>query len=661
MDFFGSQDAARRKSGFLVFYFVIAVALMILTMYVAVVGTVSFASLQLASLQQGHAPGSFHWWQPEIFLLVVGGTITIITIGSLYKTMQLHGGGAAVAEQLGGRHLQGNSRDPLEQRLLNVVEEMALAAGTSVPAVYLLDKEPSINAFAAGFTPGDAVIGVNRGTVEHLSRDELQGVIAHEFSHILNGDMRLNLRLMGLLHGILLIAIIGYYVVRGGGHGSSSRRDKGGGWQILLIGFAMIVIGYVGLFFARLIKAAVSRQREYLADASAVQFTRNPDGIAGALKKIGALPAGSRMETAEAESASHLFFGNSRGSLFQALATHPPLVERIQRIDPRFDGDFSAFVAKPKRTPPQGKKEDSKSALEGLTRPLGGLAAAGMGNRLPIDPVLVMATVGEPTMQHVDYVHGMLERLPGALRDALHDPFSCRAVIAALLLDRDVEVRARQLQIVRVKMGGLSHQETNQLAPLVEAQGPAARLPLIEIAGNTLQDLSPSQYETFREVVVELIKADEKIDLFEFVLQRVLLRHLDQHFHGHQPPKVLYPAIGGVRNEVSNLISALSHLGHADQADVKSAFDKASAAFAAEKMLVLRARGECSLKQIGEALDKVAQSSPAVKKRVLKAATVSVMADGFVTIAEGELLRAIANSIDCPLPPLLSAATASGS
>lgn len=655
MDFFGSQDAARRKTGYLVVYFVIAVVLMILTLYIAVVGTLSFASVQ-----QGNAPGSFRWWQPEIFLLVIGGTITIITIGSLYKTMQLHGGGAAVAEQLGGRHLQGNSRDPLEQRLLNVVEEMALAAGTSVPAVYLLDNEPGINAFAAGFTPGDAVIGVNRGTVEHLSRDELQGVIAHEFSHILNGDMRLNLRLMGLLHGILLIAIIGYYVVRGSGHGSSSRREKGGG-QILLLGFAMIVIGYVGLFFARLIKAAVSRQREYLADASAVQFTRNPDGIAGALKKIGALPAGSRMETAEAESASHLFFGNFRGSLFQALATHPPLVERIQRIDPRFEGDFSAVVAKTKRKPPQQKKVDPKSALEGLTRPLGGLAAAGMGNRLPIDPVLVMATVGEPTMQHVDYVHGMLERLPGALRDALHDPFSCRAVIAALLLDRDVQVRARQLQLVRTKMGDLSHQESNQLAPLVEAQGPAARLPLIEIAGNTLQDLSPSQYQTFREVVIELIKADEKIDLFEFVLQRVLLRHLDQHFHGHKPPKVLYPAIGGVRNEVSNLISALSHLGHADQAGARSAFDKASSAFAAEKILVPRARGECSLKQIGEALDKVAQSSPAVKKRVLKAALVSVMADGFVTVAEGELLRAIADSIDCPLPPLLSAVAASGS
>ena len=648
MDFFGSQEAARRKTGVLVVYFFIAVVLMILTLYVAAVGTLTFANSRTSNASAG-----FNWWQPQILLLVAGGTVAIVTLGSLYKTMQLRSGGAGIAEQLGGRRLQGNSRDPLERRLLNVVEEMALAAGTTVPPVYLLDNEPGINAFAAGFTPGDAVIGVNRGTVEQLSRDELQGVIAHEFSHILNGDMRLNLRLMGLLHGILLIAIIGYYVIRGSGYRSSSRRDKGGG-QIIVLGLAMIVIGYVGLFFARLIKAAVSRQREYLADASAVQFTRNPDGIAGALKKIGALSAGSRMESAEAESASHLFFGSCRQSLFQALSTHPPLVKRIQCIDPQFDGDFASAVKKTSTKAPKQKREDSQSALEGLQRSLGGLAAVGMGeNRIPIDPVIVMAAVGSPTMQHVDYVHGLLDRLPDALRDALHDPFSCRAVVAALLLDSDAGIRARQLQIVSAKLGNLSHQETNRLAPLIEAQGAAARLPLVEIAGNTLRNLSPSQYRTFRETVNELVKADAKIDLFEFSLQRVLIRRLDQNFQGHQPAKVLYPAIGGVKQEVSNLISALSHLGHADEAASKSAFEQASVAFAAEKLLVMRPRGECSLKQISEALDKLAQSSVAVKKRVLNAATISVMADGVVTIAEGELLRAIADSLDCPMPPLL--------
>lgn len=653
MDFFGTQEAARRRTSLLVVYFFFAVAAMILTLYVAAVGTLTFANSRTSDPSVGVS-----WWQPQMLLLVAGGTIAIIAMGSLYKTAQLRSGGAGVAEQLGGRRLQGNSRDPLERRLLNVVEEMALAAGTTVPPVYLLDNEPGINAFAAGFTPGDAVIGVNRGTVEHLSRDELQGVIAHEFSHILNGDMRLNLRLMGLLHGILLIAIIGYYIVRGSGFRSSNRREKSGG-QIIVLGLAMIVIGYVGLFFARLIKAAVSRQREYLADASAVQFTRNPDGIGGALKKIGALSAGSRMESAEAEIASHMFFGSCRQSLFQALSTHPPLVKRIQCIDPSFDGDFSSAVKKTSSKPSKKTKDDPQAALEGLTRSLGGLAAAGMGeSRIPVDPVIVMAAVGTPTMQHVDYIQGLLDRLPDALRDALRDPFSCRAVVAGLLLDSNAEIRANQLQIVQAKLGDLSHQETNRLAPLIETQGPATRLPLVEIAGNTLRNLSPSQYQDFRETVLELMKADAKIDLFEFALQRVLIRHLDEHFHGHKPQRATYLSIGGVKQEVSNLISALSHLGHADEAGAKSAFEQASAAFAVEKVLVMRPRGECSLKQVGEALDKLAQGSVGVKKRVLHAATIAVMADGVVTTAEGELLRAIADSLDCPMPPLLGASVA---
>lgn len=656
MDFFGSQDAARRKTGMLVAYFCIAVVLMILTLYAVAVLVVNSANSH-----NGKSPNGARLWHPEVFLIVTGGTVAVITIGSVYKTSQLSAGGAAVADQLGGRMLHGNSRDPLERRLLNVVEEMALAAGTPVPPVYVLDNEPGINAFAAGFTPSDAVIGVNRGTIEHLSRDELQGVIAHEFSHILNGDMRLNLRLMGLLHGILLIAIIGYYVLRSGGFRGGGRRGKGAG-QVLLIGLAMLVIGYGGVFVARLIKAAVSRQREYLADASAVQFTRDPNGIAGALKKIGALSVGSRMETPEAESASHLFFGSFRSSFLQPLSTHPPLVGRIQRLDANFDGDFSAIKPTVKSNPPQRPKSDPNAAFEGLMRPLGGLAAMGMGGetRVPMDPVIVMAAVGTPTMEHVDYIHGLLERLPDTLRAALHDPFSCRAVVAALLLDSDTEIRARQLQIVHSKLGDLSHQEMIRFAPQVEAQGAAARLPLVEIAKNTLQDLSPSQYQTFREVVIELVKADNKVDLFEFALQRVLIRRLDQHFQGHKPLKVLYPAIGGVKNEVSDLISALSHLGHSDDAEVRSAFEQASAAFAVEKLLVLRSRGECSLKRIGEALDKLSQSSVAVKKRVLNAATVSVIADGIVTTAEGELLRAIADSLDCPMPPLLYDAPATG-
>ena len=292
-------------------------------------------------------------WNPELFGLVAMGTSAVIAAGSLYKMAALSGGGHTVAELLGGRLLRADAATPAERRLLNVVEEMAIASGVPVPPVYLLENELGINAFAAGHAPGDAVVAVTAGTLARLSRDELQGVIAHEFSHILNGDMRLNIRLMGVLFGILVIGLTGWIIFRsttGGYVRLGARDDDRKGFNPLpLIGLALYVIGYVGVFFGNLIKAAVSRQREFLADASAVQFTRNPDGIAGALKKIGAVAEGSRIQDPHAEEASHMFFGDALSGwteLFGLLATHPPLVERIKRIDPSFDGDFSQGAAR---------------------------------------------------------------------------------------------------------------------------------------------------------------------------------------------------------------------------------------------------------------------------------------------------------------------------
>ncbi len=336
MDFFEHQEQARRKTGLLVVYFVLAVASIIVAVYLAVVAV--FVGTQ------GDAVEAL--WLPQVFGPVAGGTLLVITVGSLYKMADLARGGEVVARSLGGRPVLANTCELRERVLLNVVEEMAIASGTPVPPVFLLDNESAINAFAAGTTPQNAVIGVTRGTIETLNRDELQGVIAHEFSHILNGDMRLNLRLIGLLNGILLIAMIGYVLMRTGsgsyrvGFSSSSSNRKGGN-PLPLLGLLLYVIGYIGVFFGHLIKSAVSRQREFLADASAVQFTRLPDGIVGALKKIGGLVQGSRLRTSQAEEASHMYFGNGLAAPFFALlATHPPLSERIRRIDPSFDGKF---------------------------------------------------------------------------------------------------------------------------------------------------------------------------------------------------------------------------------------------------------------------------------------------------------------------------------
>ncbi|HET8645656.1 MAG TPA: M48 family metallopeptidase, partial [Vicinamibacteria bacterium] len=305
MNFFESQDSARRRTRHLVFLFVLAVAAIVVSVWAAV----GIAAQAAAAKMETELP--WNPWALESLGWVAAVTLVIVLTGSLYKTFALRSGGPAVARLLGARPLNPNTDDLKERRLMNVVEEMAIASGMAVPSVYVLDGEKGINAFAAGFAPADTVVAVTRGTLDYLSRDELQGVIGHELSHALNGDTRIKLKLMGVLHGILVIAILGRILVRvTSDTGRSRSRDSKGDPRIVIIlfGLALLAIGYVGVFFGRLIKAAVSRQRELLADAAAVQFTRNPSGIAGALKKIGALAAGSKVENARAEEASHLFF-----------------------------------------------------------------------------------------------------------------------------------------------------------------------------------------------------------------------------------------------------------------------------------------------------------------------------------------------------------------
>ncbi|RVD76340.1 M48 family metalloprotease [Pseudomonas koreensis] len=269
-----------------------------------------------------------------VIATIVGG---IVVIGGLLKYRELRAGGKVVAEKLGGRWLNGFAMTPGEKRLMNVVEEMAIASGSVMPAVYLLPDQ-SINAFAAGFTPEDAVIGVTQGAVTQLTREELQGVIAHEFSHIFNGDMRLNTQLVAVVHGLLVLGLSGGLLMasllKGG------KRDVRLMLLALFAGFLLCLAGFIGNLFGNLVKAGVSRQREFLADASAVQFTRNPQALVGALKKIGA--QGSSISAVRAGEYSHLYFSTGVSTtLSRMFATHPDLSVRIRRIDPQWDGQFT--------------------------------------------------------------------------------------------------------------------------------------------------------------------------------------------------------------------------------------------------------------------------------------------------------------------------------
>ncbi len=651
IDFFGRQEKARRNTARLVVLFALAIALMILAIYVAVVVGLFFS--------QKPMPETVDWFQPVPFVLVALATLSIVALGSAYKIMELRGGGGQVAVMLGGRLVNSGTDDLGERRLLNVVEEMALASGVAVPLVYVLDKEDGINAFAAGLTPDDATIAMSRGALDQLSRDELQGVVAHEFSHILNGDMRFNLQLIGILHGILIVGLIGYYMLRlSGGSNRGSRRGKGGGGQIALIGLVIMVVGYVGLFFGRIIKAAVTRQREYLADASAVQFTRNPLGIGGALKKIGGLPGHSFVQAAGVEAASHMFFGSAiRHWLHSPFATHPPLENRMRAIEPQFDGvfprvapivrhrrDYQAKLRKPAGQP-------SSTGRRGLEKLFPGL---GFDDKLPIEPAAVLAAIGAPTTQHVEYSSKLVASLPEEVEHAAREPFGARCVVFSLLLDRDSTVRQKQLKLLEDNDDNSTARETERLAEQVGRIDKSTRLPLIEIAQGTLRQLSPKQYQLFRNNVIQLIKADQKIDLFEFIIQCVLLNHLDRVFGLRRSTRTRYYGIRGVSDDVAVLMSSLAHVGHRDGALARRHYYDAISPLQLDRgRASFLDRNRCTLTRLKATLATLSTCSMPIKKRILGAATLCVAADGTITVGEAELLRAVADSLDCPIPPIL--------
>ncbi len=637
-DFFEQQDVARRGTTRLVVLFSLAVLAIVVSVELLLAATMGF-------LGRDPETNEIDWsavGDPRLLILATLGTLLVVGGGSLYKVAQLRGGGRVIAEELGGRLVDGSTSDPVERRLLNVVEEMAIASGTSTPPVYIMDGETGINAFAAGFAPQDAVIGVTRGAATTLDRDELQGVIAHEFSHILNGDMRLNIRLMGLLHGIFLIGMIGYFILRMSFYSGGGRsRDSKGALPIMALGAGLAIVGFAGTFFGNLIKAAVSRQREFLADSSAVQFTRHPGGIAGALKKIGGFVTGSKVENPNAPQASHMFFGRATSGFSAMFSTHPPLGERIRRIDPSWDGEFP-------------ESPEAGDGASGMTSPPGaaGFAGAEAGASASPDISNAVSQVGQPTPAHVAYAAELIERLPEPVVAAAHEPYGARAVVYALLLDRDPGPRGLQLAHLEAAADDGVYEETVRLAPIVERLDPGMRLPVLEIALPALRALTPRQVDLFQENVVALVEADEVIDLFEWSLERILLRDIQASFGATAPTRVRHRSASAVRFQLAVLLSVLAYVGSREPQAAERAFAEGW------RTLSLPERGllpheECGFTTLDAALVDLDRAAPQVKKRALEAAVACIAADRQVTVEEAELLRAVAASMSCPMPPIL--------
>jgi Zn-dependent protease with chaperone function len=637
-NFFQQQDSARRKTFQLVVYFILAILILIALVY---------GLLVALSMSSAYEPVS--WWRPELLLLAVPGVALVVGGASAFKVAQLASGGQAVALMMGGEEVPGTTTDARQKQLLNVVEEMALAAGVPVPPVYVLE-EPGINAFAAGYAPGDAVVAVSQGCLNYLTRDELQGVVAHEFSHILNGDMRLNIRLIGLIFGIMALSIIGRTLMFAS-RGQSSGRDRGG---LVLLGLGVFVLGLVGALFGRLIMAAVSRQREYLADASAVQFTRNPDGIGGALKKIGGLAEGSRIDNPQAAEVGHMFFANAFAGegLAGLLATHPPLVERIRRIDPQFDGQFLEV------TPLRVDREELEGPRRGRVPPFAGMPRLPGLPQVPA-PVLGFADAAASRVGHLDpelisYAQVLHDGMPDVLRVAAQEPFSAHALVYALLLDPRTDLRELQLTRLKADAEPQDFAETLRLVAPVQALPDTHRLPLLDLAMPALRQMSPRQHRAFRAQVEMLMMADQRLSLFEYTLRCVLHRHLDAQFLPQRQTRPVHGSPQKLAHPVATVLALLAWEGQPEPDQAARAFDTGMRDYiGGDHTHRLPPREECSLTKFDAALQTLNQSVPVIKRRIVVACAACILANQQVTVREAELLRAICDTLDCPLPPLV--------
>jgi len=636
MNFFQAQDKARRNTLWMILLFILAVGgLIFLTNLLLLV--------VLAYLKTGYFVFSVSelnsFFELSVFVGVTVGVCLLIFGGSFYKTISLSKGGPAVAEMLGGRLVPQSTNDLQQRQLLNVVEEMSIAAGMPIPKVYLLE-ENSINAFAAGQSPANAVIGVTRGALTQLSREELQGVIAHEFSHIFNGDMRLNIRLIGVLHGILLVGMIGYFILRSLRFAGRSRSKKGGNGivVILALGIGLMVIGYAGTFFGQWIKAVVSRQREYLADSSAVQFTRNRDSIAGALKKIGGSGAGSYIEDPAAPQYSHAYFANGLGSFWQSLfATHPPLEKRIRAIDPRWDGKFLTPRASKQPSSPEASDAASAKATEFAVN-TAILSAAGAA----IDQI---GTLNE---ENIEKVRHLIVAMPGSLREAAQSAYSARAVVYASLISHQVgnkDVLTLLEQHANREMPAL----TRQYLPEIKKLDEHMKLPLLELCINALRELSTNQFIQFERAINKIIGADKKVDLIEWVIQRLVLQQLNEHFGLRKPPKARHSTLGAVKADAETLMSLIAYVEHEDDSEAANAFDHGKKEIGATALNIVP-REELSLNNLNQSLDNLMQLKPLVKPRILLAMVAIVLSDAKTTPRGVELVRTISTCLDCPMP-----------
>lgn len=632
MNFFERQHAARGTTVRLVALFVLAV--------IAIVAAIN---LVLWIVLHNEPNSSLYGWMITVSIIA----LLVITGGTVSKTLSLRAGGAVVAQQVGAVAIDPTTTDPRLRRFVNIVEEMSLASGVPMPRLFVLESEPAINAFAAGYSPADAAITVTQGALTQLNRDELQGVIGHEFSHILNGDMRLNIKLIGLLNGILLIGLIGLRIMQfapWSGGGRRNDRDNSAG-MIVLLGLVMMILGFVGQFFASLIKAAVSRQREWLADASSVQFTRQTTGLAGALKKIAGLESGSALRNkAAAAEVSHMLFGDGGKAFASMFATHPPLMERIKALEPDFDPRELAGIA------------PAEAAGSGVSSGFTGTSAVPVtpaGAAVRMAPPDVAARVGTLTPEDVETGHELSRQIPDRFRTLAGQPSTAIGLAVAMLLSADAASRDKELELVARHLGAQAAQDAAALAGELAGLPAQLRLPVLGMAAPQITSRPEPELEALLATLDALAKFDGVITLFEYCLTRQVASwvHDSRNPAGRSRPGTK-PGTGA-RAAASTVLAALATVGNSDPAAAQRAYNSALATLTRQPSnAALPALPAWSaLDPVWTQLDAV---EPTAKQLLVQAMVAAVRDDGVLTLNEAELLRTACGLIHCPLPAFVA-------
>tara|TARA_R110001592_G_scaffold363398_2_gene687947 strand:+ start:18071 stop:20023 length:1953 start_codon:yes stop_codon:yes gene_type:complete len=650
MNFFEQQDIARRNTRVLLLFFLAAVALLIVLTNAAFAAFLWFSQdYSIYSGSRGGLSGFlsyFSWARFGTVGLAVTATVALV---ALVKWISLSSGGKVVAEGMGGTRILPGSTDRAERRCLNVVEEMALAANMPVPAVYVMNEERGINAFAAGITPADAVVAVTRGTIDHLKRHELQGVIAHEFSHILNGDMRLNTHLTAMLKGITFIGDVGHILLRSSNRartGLSARKNNGAA-MLPMLGLALWLLGLVGAATAGFIKAAISRQKEYLADASAVQYTRSPDGIADALKVIGGYIPGSLVHAARAAEMSHIFFGEIEHRLWNVFATHPPLTKRIRRVDPSWNGEFIQRKVEHYEHRPAHPNAAAEVGV-GRAAIVAAAFAATATQHEHIEPPRDDADFG-PSPDELEAETARREEIPLVFVRHSHEPLGAHALIYSLLMSEAETERQAQIAIIdEAGITGLAELVLT-LSPGVRALGAPRRLPLVEMCLPALKSMSLAQYRQFKRTLMGLIRADAQTELHEWCLYQLVRHYLDPEFIQVKASRPRYARLQKVAYHLRVVLSVLAHEG---SGEAPSVFRLGADELGFTTMAILP-REQCSVAAFSKAVNELANCYPLLKPRILKAMALAAGSDGQLSPVEREIIASMAAVMDCPQPSLL--------